>query len=49
MIDCMLRYYRPEGQIGRRLGGVLRSTLKDMQPQLKSIGINIGSWEQTLI
>ena len=33
----LLRYFRPEGQFGREIGGILRNLLKLAEPELRSI------------
>ena len=43
----MLQYFRPEGQFGRGIGGILRNLLKPAEPELRSISSkalgNLGS------
>lgn len=43
----MLRYFRPEGQFGQGIGGILRNLLKPAEPELRSISSkalgNLGS------
>lgn len=50
MRDGMLRYYRPEGQFGRGIGGILRTLLKPAEPELKSISSKaLGSLRNTAV
>lgn len=45
-----LRYYRPEGQFGRGIGGLLRTILKPAEPELKSITLEaLGSLGNTAV
>lgn len=43
----MLQYFRPEGQFGQGIGGILRNLLKPAEPELRSISSkalgNLGS------